>query len=197
MRGRELFQKYYIIILWITNIIKLVPLSLRKKMLYFFRSTRGRKGMLIRYMLIKTIAKKCGKNVSIHDNVYIFYPENLVLGNNISIHPMGYLDACGGIEIGSDVSIAHGTTILSSEHEHKDLTIPIKDQGIINKNTKISDNVWIASKCTILGGANISSGVIVAANAVVKGNSQKNSIIGGIPAKKIKERGLHEINNIS
>ena len=101
---------------------------------------------------------------------------------------MCYIDATGEIEIGDDVSVAHGSTILSSNHIYKDIDIPIKDQGMENRRTIICNNVWLGAKSTILGGVVIQSGNVVAAGAVVTKNFEKNSVLAGVPAKIIQRR---------
>ena len=94
MRGREKFDKHKKKINMIIKIVKVFPKNIRLKMFFHFRKTQGTKGILIRYVLLKTLAKQCGDNVSIHPDVYIFHPENLSIGNNVSIHPMCYIE-CG------------------------------------------------------------------------------------------------------
>jgi acetyltransferase-like isoleucine patch superfamily enzyme len=101
---------------------------------------------------------------------------------------MCYVDATGGIAIGNDVSIAHGTSIMSTTHKYENIDIPIKDQGFNSSKTVIRNNVWIGAKATILSGILIESGSIVAANAVVTKDIAKNTVVGGVPAKIIKER---------
>ncbi|WP_202594345.1 DapH/DapD/GlmU-related protein [Oceanobacillus massiliensis] len=64
----------------------------------------------------------------------------------------------------------------------------IKDQGVEYKRTLIEDNVWIGAGSRILGGTIIRSGSIIAAGAVVKNEIPNNVIVGGVPAKVIKER---------
>ena len=114
MRGRDKFKKTKPIINAIVKTFSVLPRSTRVKMFEHYRMVKGNKGLLIRYVLLKTIAKSCGDNVSIHPNVYILNTHNLSVGNNVSIHPMCYIDAAGGVEIGNDVSIAHGVTVMSS-----------------------------------------------------------------------------------
>ena len=188
MRGRENFQKYSKVIKLLIRIFSILPVSLRVKMFDNSRMITGKKGIAIRYILLKTLSKRCGDNVSIHPNVYLFVLRNLTVGNNVSIHPMCYIDATGDIEIGNNVSIAHSTTIMSTEHIFDDLKINIKDQGVKNIKTNIGSNVWVGSGSRILAGTNINEGSIIAAGAVVKAEVKKNSIYGGVPAKFIKER---------
>jgi acetyltransferase-like isoleucine patch superfamily enzyme len=153
-----------------------------------FGSTKGNIGLVIRYILLKTVAKSCGDNVSIYPNVYLFSIQNLSIGTNVSIHPMCYLDAVGGIEIGNDVSIGHGATIMSSTHHYEERAIPIKDQPLELKLTCISDNVWIGAKATVLYGRNVGSGSIIAANCVVTQDIPRNVIVGGVPSRILKHR---------
>lgn len=187
-RGRDTFQKFKPFILSLAMVFKMFPQSVRAKMLVRFRKTTGNKGLVIRYALLKTLAKSCGDNVSIHPDVYLFSVSQLSLGDNISIHPMCYIDASGEIDIGSDVSIAHGTTVLSTSHTFETMNVPIKDQPVEKKKTVIENNVWIGAKATVLCGNRIHSGSIVAAGAVVTHNVPANAIVAGVPARKIKER---------
>lgn len=187
-RGRDKFNKFKSVFKMLVLVLSYLPFRLRVKLFNFFRFTQGTKGLVIRYVFLRTIAKKCGDNVSIHPNVYLFELQNLSVGDNVSIHPMCYLDATGDISIGSDVSIAHGATIMSTTHLYEDEFIPIKDQQIASYFTKIEDNVWIGSKATVLAGVNISSGSVIAANAVVTKNVTRDTIVGGVPAIKLKNR---------
>lgn len=189
-RGREEYEKYKKIIGIFARIISILPFKIRKKMLEHYRSTKGKKGIAIRYILLKTLCKKCGDNVCIQPDVYIFNVQNLEIGNNVSIHPMSYIECGpkGRIVIGDDVSIAHGVTILAVSHKYSRLDIPIKDQGIEEKQTIIESDVWIGAKATILQGKTIKKGSIIAANCVVTKDNEENSIIGGIPNKIIKKR---------
>lgn len=187
-RGRDAFQKFKPLILGLATVLKVLPNSVRSKMLVRFRRTTGYKGLVIRYALLKTLAGSCGDNVSIHPDVYLFSVSRLKLGDNISIHPMCYIDASGEVDIGNDVSIAHATTILSTSHTFDDLDVPIKDQTIEKKKTTVEGNVWIGAKSTILCGNTVHSGSVIAAGAVVTHDVPANTIVAGVPARVIKER---------
>ncbi len=187
-RGRDTFGKYKKYILFIVRIVSVFSLKKRKKWLIKRRKTKGKKGLIIRYILLKSLAKSCGDNVSIFEDVYIYSPENIDFGDNVSIHPMCYLEGQGGIEIGNDVSIAHAVSILSTTHNMDDLVLPIKDQGVTEKKVTIHDNVWIGCKATVLCGIEINSGSVIGANSVVTKNIKPNSVSAGVPAKEIRSR---------
>lgn len=189
MREREKFNKYRRIIDFMVKITKRIPKRIRLNLFFHFRKTTGKKGLALRYVLLKTLALYCGENVAIYPDVYIFHPENLSIGNNVSVHPMCYLECGEGkIEIGNDVSIAHSVTILAVSHNYSNKNINIKDQGIEVGKTIIEDNVWIGAKATILIGRKVKKGSIIGANTLVTKDVQANTIVGGNPNRVIKER---------
>ena len=188
-RGRDTFHKYKKQIMFLVRFVNRFSVKKRKKWLVKHRKTGGKKGLLIRYVLLKSLAKSCGDNVSVFEDVFIFSPENIEIGDNVSIQPMCYLEGQGGILIGNDVSIAHGTSILSTTHNIDAFDMPIKDQGVSEQKVIINDNVWIGCKVTVLYGNEIGSGTVIGANAVVTKDVEGNSIYAGTPAKKIRSRG--------
>ncbi len=152
---------------------------------------RGRKGLygiVTRYAMLRNLAKSCGDNVAIDENVYMFNVENVSIGSNVSINSMCYIDGFGGISIGDNVSIAHGATIMSSTHNYTKIDTPIKYQGISAAPVTIGENVWIGAKATILYGTTLLNGCIVGANAVVTKDVGPNEVWGGVPAQMIKTR---------
>lgn len=188
MRNRDTLKKFDSLINFMLFFSNMIPTKIHIIIYNLIKGHENKVAILMRYFFLKKCALSCGENVSIFSNVYLKNIHNLKLGNNISIHSMTYIDASGKISIGNDVSIAHATSILSEEHKYQDLDKNIKDQGVILKETLISDNVWIGAGSRILAGSNISSGTIIASGAVVKGFVDNNSIVGGVPAKLIKER---------
>lgn len=91
------------------------------------------------------------------------------------------IDCFESITIGHDVAISSGVTIRDS------------DNHSINGNTEVSapivieDRVWIGLNATILKGVRIGSGSVVAAGAVVTSDVPRSSLVGGVPAKVIKQ----------
>ncbi|MEG0075825.1 MAG: acyltransferase [Eubacterium sp.] len=189
-RGRDLFQKNKRKMLFLSKCCEKLPESIRIRMFLLLKYKNGKMGIACRYILLKSIAKKCGDNVSIHQGVYLLNPQKLVIGNNVSIHPMCYIDASGIINIGNDVSIAHGTTIMSTNHTYSNVSINIKEQSLQYKKTIIENNVWIGAKCTILSGVTIRDGNVIGAGTIVTKCTDSNGVYVGIPAKKIKNREI-------
>ena len=58
----------------------------------------------------------------------------------------------------------------------------------------IRDFVFIGPRVIILPGVTINKGAVVAAGAVVTKDVEENSIVAGVPAKKIKDRGVKDLS---
>ena len=130
----------------------------------------------------------------------------IVVGNNTFIGG-SHLICRTKIEIGDNVFIAWGGTIydhdshsLDYRERQKDIEqqlldfrsgknfIENKNWDVVNsKPIKICSNVWIGMNSIILKGVTIGEGAIVAAGSVVSKDVAPWTIVGGNPAKLIKE----------
>ncbi|MGL4306006.1 MAG: acyltransferase [Mycobacteriaceae bacterium] len=95
-----------------------------------------------------------------------------------------YLD----IEIGASTLVADWCYICDFDHKMDDVTMPIKDQGIIKGPVRIGPDTWVSAKVTILRHTIIGRGCVLGAHAVVKGSIPDYSIAVGAPAKVVKNR---------
>ena len=116
--------------------------------------------------------------------------EYIRIGNNVGIGEFAYLGGGGGLEIGNDCIIGQYLSCHPENHNHDILLIPFRLQGVTRKGIRIGNNCWIGSKVTILDGVTIGDNCIIAAGSVVNKNIPANSIIGGVPARVIKDRNF-------
>jgi acetyltransferase-like isoleucine patch superfamily enzyme len=186
LSGRTLFKRIKPLIKVFVIVDSYLPRKLNNFLFVSLRGIGGKVGIVIRYILVKNLAKKCGDNVVIKENVYISNIEKLELGDNISIHPMCYFECSGGLMIGNNVSIAHSSSILTSTHTYSNFNLPIKYNEILKKTVVIHDDVWIGCGVRILCGVHIDTRCIIGANSLVNKSVDSFSIYGGVPAKKIK-----------
>ncbi len=114
---------------------------------------------------------------------------NISIGDNCTINPYAVLYGNKSLTIGSDVRIASHVVIVPSNHVFSDLTRPIAQQGYSFKGIVIEDDVWIGANCTVLDGAHIGRGCVIAAGSVVRGKLEPNCVYGGVPCKLLKRRG--------
>ena len=78
--------------------------------------------------------------------------------------------------------------MFSENHNYDDITVPIKNQGVTKGKTVIGSDVWIGANVSIMSSVNIGDGCIIAAGAVVTKDIPAFSVIGGVPAKILKNR---------
>ncbi|HET9428712.1 MAG TPA: acyltransferase [Allosphingosinicella sp.] len=143
----------------------------------------------IRRRLLNVMLGRKHVGLLVFPDVHLGDWRNLKIGDHVSINRGCNFSCLGGIEIGDYVSIAHGTSLISTEHEYRDPNRPIKAQPVSLHPIVVGSNVWIGAQVCILGGVRIAEGSIVAAGAVVtKSVTEPNSIVGGIPARFIKSR---------
>lgn len=133
--------------------------------------------------------QKCGKNLQIMPGVIVKFPENLYIENNVTINRNVFITARGSVYIGNDVLIGQNTVINSGNHEFSNSNLPINAQGHSSDKIIIGNDVWIGANCSILKGVEIGDGSVIGAGSVVTKNIEPYSIVGGTPAKKIKNRG--------
>lgn len=86
------------------------------------------------------------------------------------------------INIGDDVAISENVCIRDSDN-HKILGSTKQESQSIH----IGNHVWIGMNVTILKGVTIGDGAIIAAGSVVNKNVPKNCLVGGVPARILKE----------
>jgi len=92
----------------------------------------------------------------------------------------------GPVCIGNHVNLAQGITVTALNHIFKDSSRRIDEQGVSTKPVVIGDDVWIGANAVILPGVTIGSHCVVAAGAVVTKDVPNHTLVGGIPAKVIK-----------
>lgn len=128
---------------------------------------------------------------SVGDNPFVApvfncdYGLNIHVGNNfLANYNVTILDIAP-VNIGNDVMIGPNTLIATVGH-------PLSPKGRRNhlgiaKPVMIGNDVWIGGNVTILPGVTIGNNVVIAAGAVVTKSIPDNSLVGGVPAKVIRE----------
>jgi acetyltransferase-like isoleucine patch superfamily enzyme len=114
------------------------------------------------------------------------YGKGLSIGSNSAIGQFAEFGAAGGIEIGNDVIMGSYISFHSENHNFSDTTKLIRDQGVTSKGIKLGNNIWVGAKVTFLDGSVIGNNCVIAAGAVVNGVFPDNVVIGGVPAKILK-----------
>jgi acetyltransferase-like isoleucine patch superfamily enzyme len=115
---------------------------------------------------------------------HIFAPKNLRIGRNTAIGRDCVLDARGyGIQIGQNVNISSYSRFQPGKHKLDD-----PDFAGEKGHIAVGDRAWIAQGAMVVGSVTIGEGAVVAAGAVVTKDVDPYMIVGGVPARPIRER---------
>lgn len=123
------------------------------------------------------------KNITIYDSTTLV--GDIDIGNDTWIGPFCSLDGTGGLEIGCHCSISAGTHIQSHDTAKWALSGGIEPYNY--QKVKIGNSCFIGVNCVVTAGVKIGNRCLIGAGAVVTKSFADNSIIAGVPAKKIGE----------
>jgi maltose O-acetyltransferase len=135
--------------------------------------------------LIQELFGSTGKNLFIEPTFRCDYGYNIHVGQNFYANfDCVFLDVCE-ISIGDNCYIAPGVHIYTATHPlHPNERISGVEYGI---PVKIGHNVWIGGRAVINPGVKIGNNVVIASGSVVVKDVPDNVVVGGNPAKIIKQ----------
>lgn len=93
----------------------------------------------------------------------------------------------GPITIGNDIMFAQNIVCSGLNHVYEDVNIPIADQPVSTNLITIEDEVWIGANAVITAGVTVGKHSVVAGGSVVTKDVPPYSIVGGNPAKLLKQ----------
>ena len=120
-----------------------------------------------------------GEKSSIYDSALVL--GDVRVGTNTWIGPQCLLDGSGGLEIGSNCSIATGAHLYS--HDTVEWAVSGGVRPYRRAATRIGDACYIGPHAIVAAGASIGSNCIVGALSLVKGDVADHTFVGGVPAK--------------
>lgn len=127
---------------------------------------------------------KTGEFFYVNPPLYVDYGRHVEIGENFYANmDCVFLDV-NKIIFGDNVMIGPRAGFYTAGHP-TDPTVRIKDLEF-GLPIKVEDNVWIGANATILPGVTIGKNSIVGAGAVVTKDVPENTIVGGNPAKVIR-----------
>jgi acetyltransferase-like isoleucine patch superfamily enzyme len=163
----------------------------------------------MRKMILRSLIKKSGHDISVSGFVTFIHPETIEIGDSVFIGqysmlqgrhdgycsigskvwigPHTYFDA-RALVIEDNVGIGPGTRILGSMHTGIPRDIPVIQTDLVIKPVRICEGSDIGVNAVILPGVTIGEGAIVGAGAVVTKDVKPKTVVAGVPAKLLKKR---------
>ncbi|MEO3943139.1 DapH/DapD/GlmU-related protein [Paenarthrobacter nicotinovorans] len=116
---------------------------------------------------------------------HAYVTGTITMGNDCTVN--AFTVVRGNITMGDGVRIGAHTSILGFNHS-MDPAEPVFRQPLTSKGIRIGDDVWIGSNVVVLDGVRVGSHAVLAAGAVVTKDVPDWSIVGGNPARRIRDR---------
>lgn len=135
-----------------------------------------------------TTGRYCRIEVNgIHSEKKLIFGKNVNIGDYVSIRCTNHISIGNNVLIGSRVLIIDNSHGMYTGSEQDIPETPPNERILSTAPVVIEDNVWIGEGAVIQQGVTIGEGSIIAANSVVTKDVPTKTIVGGVPAKRIKE----------
>lgn len=114
-----------------------------------------------------------------------FSSPRVSIGEGVFVNYGCFFDASDWITVESAVSIGMGCKFITSTHEVGSLDR--RAGRAVKAPITIGTGAWIGANVTVLPGVTIGAGAIVAAGAVVARSVPGNSLVAGVPARRVRD----------
>ena len=137
----------------------------------------------LREMMSRLIGKRVDDTFRLFPPFYTDFGKNITIGKNVFINSGCRFQDQGGITIGDDVLLGHNVVLATLNHD----PVVARRASMLPAPIVIGDKVWIGANATVLPGVTIGKGAIVAAGAVVHRDVPPFTVVGGVPARILRE----------
>ncbi|MGP8307674.1 sugar O-acetyltransferase [Vibrio sp. YIC-376] len=136
-------------------------------------------------ILLKDLLGTTGNNVSIHQNFFCDYGCNIHVGENFFANYNCVILDCAEVRFGDDCMLGPQVGIYTATHPLDPIE---RASGIESaKAIVIGNKCWIGGNATINPGVTLGNNVVVASGSVVTKSFGDNVVIGGNPARVLRE----------
>ena len=156
----------------------------------FFRPTFSRLKIFSRWrnLLLRMFGARCWHNAQFFSSVRVWAPWNLRTGRMVAVDSDVDLYNVAPISLGHMVSISRRAFLCTASHDISDLNRPLVAKPIV-----VGNGVWIGAQAYVGPGVTIGDCAVVAAGSVVVKDVPAWTVVGGNPAKPIKERPVNRL----
>lgn len=137
----------------------------------------------IRALFSQITGKPVDEGFALFPPFYTDFGKNITLGKGVFLNSGCRFQDQGGITIGDGSLIGHNVVLATLNHELN----PAQRRDMHPAPIVIGRDVWIGANATVCPGVTIGDGAVVAAGAVVTRDVARNTVVGGVPARVIKE----------
>ncbi|MDO4292377.1 MAG: DapH/DapD/GlmU-related protein [Eubacteriales bacterium] len=145
----------------------------------------------LRKLMAKLTGKKIDASFRLFPPFYTDFGKNITIGKDVFINSGCHFQDQGGITIGDGSLIGHNVVLATINHDLD----PQNGRKNHCESIQIGNYVWIGSNATVLPGVSIGDWAVVAAGAVVTRDVPPGTVVGGVPARVLKQADGYQEDN--
>jgi putative colanic acid biosynthesis acetyltransferase WcaF len=138
-----------------------------------------------RNWLLRRLGAQIGPEVQIYPTVKIQFPWCLKIADFSAVGDGAIIYNLGLVTIGARVTISQYAHLCAGTHDYTS-----RDMLLVKRPIMIEDDAWICADAFIAPGITVGRGAVVGARAAVFTDVAPWTVVGGNPARRIKQRDL-------
>lgn len=139
----------------------------------------------VRLFLLRLFGADIPHHAFVYGSCKIWAPWNLAIGEYSCIGPNVELYNKAPIVIGNHAVVSQGAKLYTASHDISDVKF-----SLVTESIRVGNRAWIASHAFVGMGVIIGEGAVVGATASVYKDVEPWTVVGGNPAKFIKNREI-------
>jgi putative colanic acid biosynthesis acetyltransferase WcaF len=141
-----------------------------------------------RRILLRLFGATLGCGVQVMPSVKIWAPWNLTIGDYSTVSHGVDLYNVDRIDIGSHATVSQRAFLCTASHEIDHPNMPL-----ITAPIKIGDGAWVCAEAYIHPGVIVGVDAVCGVRSVVLKDVLPRQVVGGNPAKEIRERHIEKL----
>ncbi len=137
-----------------------------------------------RVAVLRFFGAKVGIDVVIRSRVNITFPWRFKCGDHVWIGDEVLILSLADVNLGSNVCLSQRAFLCTGSHDHTKAAF-----DLITKPIYIEDGCWVGAQAFVAAGVTLKQNTVCAAGAVVVRDAGPNELIGGNPARVIRQLG--------
>ena len=140
--------------------------------------------------LLRIFGAKISPTAKIYSSAKVYYPANLMMDDYACLASDVDCYNVAPVYVGKFATVSQGAYLCTASHD-----ITSKNHELITAPISIDEQSWVGAEAFIGMGITIGEGAVVGARAAVFKDVEPWIVVGGNPAKFIKNRMLNNINS--
>ncbi len=136
-----------------------------------------------RRFLLRLFGARIGRRAHIYPSARIWAPWNLEMGDHACISENVIVYCVDRIRLGDNTVVSQNVHLCTASHDYTRTDFPLTTAPIT-----INSQAWVCADAYIGPGVEIGEGAVVGARAAVFTNVTPWTVVGGNPARKLKDR---------